>query len=117
MIILGINYFYHDTSACIVRDGKLEVALEEERFTRQKHTWQFPHNAILRALTAAGITAEEVDHVAVSIDPLKDWERKAAFALTLGTRVGPFLKHELWRAWNRQQEFKQRIHQTLQSFL
>jgi carbamoyltransferase len=104
MIILGINHFYHDTSACILRDGQLVVALEEERFSRQKHTWAFPHQSIARALAAAGITPADVDHVAVSIDPLKDWHRKAAFALTLGRRVGPFVKHEVWRAWNRQQE-------------
>lgn len=107
MNILGINYFYHDTSACVVRDGKLVVALEEERFTRQKHTWQFPQNAISRAIKAAGITPDEVDHVAVSIDPLKDWHRKAAFGLTLGRRVGPFIRHEVLRARARQREFKQ----------
>ena len=104
MIILGINHFYHDTSACILRDGKLIVALEEERFSRQKHTWAFPNQAITRAIAAAGITPAEIDHVAVSIDPLKDWHRKAAFALTLGTRVVPFVKHEVWRAWNRQRD-------------
>lgn len=105
MIILGINYFYHDTSACIVHDGNLVVALEEERFTRQKHTWGFPHQAIARALNAAGIGPEAVDHVAVSIDPTKDWQRKLAYGLTLGRRVVPFLKHEVFRAWNRQREF------------
>ncbi len=105
MNILGINYFYHDTSACIVRDGRLVVALEEERFTRQKHTWGFPYQAISQALNAAGISADDVDHVAVSIDPLKDWPRKAAHALSLGIRMPPFLKHEVWRAWNRQREF------------
>jgi carbamoyltransferase len=83
VIILGINYFYHDTSACIVKDGELVVALEEERFTRRKHTWQFPEIAIARCLKAAGITAADVDHVAVSIDAGKDWHRKIAFGLTL----------------------------------
>ncbi len=106
MNILGINYFYHDTSACIVRDGELVVALEEERFTRQKHTWGFPHQAIPRAIKAAGLTTADIDHVAVSIDPLKDWGRKAAYALSLGTRVVPFAKHEYWRAFNKQREFK-----------
>ena len=105
MIILGINYFFHDTSACIVRDGKLVVAVEEERFSRQKHTWAFPHAAIARALKMAGVTASDVDHVAVSIDPTKDWGRKVLYATTLGTSVGPFVKHELIRAWNRQREF------------
>ena len=106
MIILGINYFYHDTSACVVKDGELVVALEEERFTRKKHTWQFPEIAIARCLKAAGITPSDVDHVAVSIDAGKDWHRKIAFGLTLGTKVGPFVRHELVRAWNRQREFR-----------
>ncbi len=106
MIILGVNYFYHDTSACIVKDGELLVALEEERFTRKKHTWQFPHTAIAQCLEGTGLEPGDVDHVAVSIDPGKDWHRKVAFGLTLGRRVVPFAKHELWRAWNRQREFK-----------
>lgn len=112
MIILGVNYFYHDTSACIVRDGELVVACEEERFLRQKHTWQFPHQAIAQCLAAANIGPDEVDHVAVSIDPRKDWLRKVAFGLTLGTKVAPFVKHEVWRAWNRQREFASWFRQT-----
>ena len=112
MIILGINYFFHDTSACIVRDGRLVVALEEERFTRQKHTWGFPHQAIARSIAAAGITPADIDHVAVSIDPTKDWQKKLAYGLTLGRRVGPFIKHEVVRATNRQREFKAWFTQT-----
>ncbi len=105
MIILGVNYFFHDSSACIVRDGELLVALEEERFTRKKHTWEFPRMSVERCLSAAGITAADVDHVAVSIDPTKDWWRKVGYGLALGRRLKPFVRHELWRAWNRQREF------------
>ena len=46
--ILGINFAYHDSAACIIKDGKLLVAIEEERFTRQKHTRTFPEQAIKR---------------------------------------------------------------------
>lgn len=106
MIILGINYFFHDTSACIVRDGELVVALEEERFSRKKHTWDFPHLAIAQSLKTAGLDPLDVDHVAVSIDPTKDWTKKVPHALGLGSRVVPFLKHELWRAFWRQREFR-----------
>jgi carbamoyltransferase len=105
MIILGVNHFYHDTSACVVRDGQLVVALEEERLTREKHTWSFPRRSIARCLAEAGVAAGDVDHVAVSIQPSKDWHRKVLFGLGLGRRVGPFVRHELLRALNRQREF------------
>lgn len=105
MNVLGINYFYHDTSACIVRDGELLSAIEEERFTRTKHTWQFPRIAIGRALEDAGMEPGDITDVAVSIDPGKHWLRKAAFAPTLGSGIAPFLKHELYRSWNRQRDF------------
>lgn len=104
--ILGINYFYHDTSACVVRDGELLSAVEEERFTRVKHTWQFPRRAILATLADAGVEAGEITDVAVSIDPGKHRNRKLAFAPSLGRRVRPFLKHEFYRAWARQREFQ-----------
>lgn len=106
MNILGINYFYHDTSACIVRDGNLVVAVEQERFSRDKHTWQFPRAAIERALEESGLSYEEISDVAVSIDPRKHWLRKVLFAPTLGRRVLPFVRHEGYRAWARQREFR-----------
>lgn len=110
MIILGINYFFHDTSACIVRDGRLIVALEEERFTRRKHTNEFPANAIDRCLAFAGLTARDVDHIAVSINPTKDMHRKLLHAARISRRAAPFIRHELvgtfckqraMRAWYR----------------
>lgn len=105
MNILGVNYFYHDTSACVVRDGELVSAVEEERFTRAKHTWQFPHRAIRSVLSEAGLKPSDVTDVAVSIDPRKDWAKKVVFAPSLGRRVGPFVRHELYRAWTKQREF------------
>lgn len=104
MIILGINYFYHDTAACLVRDGELVSMVEEERLSRVKHTWSFPHAAIERVLSEAGVAHAEVDHVAVSIDPLADWQRKLAFAPRLGRGVVPFARHEVLRARSRQRE-------------
>ena len=50
MNILGVSCFYHDSAACVVKDGKLVAALEEERLTRQKHTDAFPIHAIRRCL-------------------------------------------------------------------
>ncbi len=94
MIILGINYFFHDSSACIVKDGELIVALEEERFTRSKHTTSFPTNAVDRCLAYSGLSVSDIDHVAVSIKPSKHWFKKLVYGLSLGRKMGPFVKHE-----------------------
>jgi carbamoyltransferase len=77
MITLGINSVFHDSAACLVKDGEVLAAAEEERFTRIKHgkrplpftVWELPHHAIDYCLAAAGIELAEVDHVAYSFDP------------------------------------------------
>jgi carbamoyltransferase len=74
---LGINAAYHDTAACLVRDGEVVAAAEEERFTRIKHgkrpvpfsAWELPYYAIDYCLRAAGIELADIDHVAYSYDP------------------------------------------------
>jgi hypothetical protein len=103
--ILGINYFFHDSSACLVQGGQLISALEEERFTRRKHTWQFPHTAIDRCIEIAGIDYGDIDHIAVSIKPTLHWQKKVFYALAHPTHLPSFAKHELWDAWNRQRDF------------
>lgn len=106
MIILGINYFFHDSSACILVDGELVVALEEERFTRKKHTTDFPLTAIERCLEMAGLTYRDIDHIAASINPGKDWHKKVGYALKLGRGAWPFIRHELIRGARKQLELK-----------
>jgi carbamoyltransferase len=77
MYTLGINAVYHDSAACLVRDGIVVAAAEEERFTRRKHakrpvpfsTWELPFHAIDYCLREAGIDLVDVDHVAYSYDP------------------------------------------------
>ncbi|HEX8408349.1 MAG TPA: carbamoyltransferase C-terminal domain-containing protein [Thermoanaerobaculia bacterium] len=69
MIILGLNAHHADASACLVVDGKLIAAAEEERFRRVKHWAGFPSAAVKYCLDEAGITIDEVDHVAVNRDP------------------------------------------------
>ena len=59
MHILGISAYYHDSAACIVRDGDIIAAAQEERFTRKKHDPSFPSNAIEYCLREAGIEAPE----------------------------------------------------------
>jgi len=106
MLILGINYYFHDTSACLVKDGELLIALEEERFSRQKHTWSFPHLALKKCFDVTGINPEEVDEIAVSIKPGKDFWRKIIYGLKLGVKAKPFVKHEFWSGYNKQQALK-----------
>jgi carbamoyltransferase len=81
MVILGINYMFHDSSACILKDGKLIVAVEEERFTRNKHDVVFPHNSIEQCLKIANITIEDIDHIGLSFKPTLDVSKKIAFIL------------------------------------
>lgn len=82
MIILGLNAYHGDSSACIVVDGKLVAAVEEERFTRIKHWAGFPKEAISYCLDEAGIVIDEIDHIAVNRDPKANFFKKALFAFS-----------------------------------
>ncbi len=106
MIILGLNYFFHDSSACILIDGKLVVALEEERFTRNKHTREFPENAIDQCLRFAGIEYADIDHIALSIKPTHMWQRKFVYAAKHLHKSAPFIKHELIGGFFKQRRFR-----------
>jgi len=91
---LGINAAYHDCSACLVHDGIVIAAAEEERFTRIKHgkrpvpfsTWQLPYHAIDYCLAEAGIALADVHHVAYSYNPsllLGEYDGQATIQLPL----------------------------------
>ena len=80
--ILGINCFHADSAACLVRDGEVVGAAEEERFRRIKHWAGFPTEAIRYCLDEAGISVCDLDHVAVNRDPKANLFRKALFGLT-----------------------------------
>src|SRR4029079_205301 len=77
MYTLGINAVYHDPAACLMRDGKVLAAAEEERFTHVKHgkrpvpfsTYELPFHAADFCLGRAGIGLKDVDHVAYSYNP------------------------------------------------
>src|SRR5207237_8802773 len=75
MRILGISAFYHDSAACLVEDGRVVAAAQEERFTRKKHDAGFPANAVAYCLQEAGITAKELDLVGFYEKPLVKFER------------------------------------------
>jgi len=80
MIILGLNAFHGDSSACLLVDGQLTAAAEEERFRRIKHWAGFPTEAIRYCLKAGGITIDHVDHIAINRNPSANLLKKALFA-------------------------------------
>lgn len=73
--ILGISAFYHDSAACLVSDGEIVAAAQEERFTRIKHDHNFPVNAARYCLREAGINADEIDYVGFYDKPLLKFDR------------------------------------------
>jgi carbamoyltransferase len=75
MLILGISAFYHDSAACLLRDGEIVAAAQEERFSRKKHDSEFPARAIRYCLSAAGVTIDDVDHIGFYEKPHLKFER------------------------------------------
>jgi carbamoyltransferase len=75
MNILGISCYFHDAAAALLRDGELVAAAEEERFTRKKHDYEFPQNAIDFCLRVGGIGAAELDYVVFFEKPFIKFER------------------------------------------
>jgi carbamoyltransferase len=88
LIVLGINAYHGDVSAALVSDGELIAAVEEERYTRIKHVAGFPVQSIQACLKMAGLTANDVDHFAVSRNPWANASRKALFLLKNRPRLG-----------------------------
>jgi carbamoyltransferase len=82
MYILGINAYHGGASACLIRDGQIVAAAEEERFKRVKYWAGFPVEAIRYCLDEAGITAREVDHVGISRDPGAHLHKKLLYVLS-----------------------------------
>src|SRR5579864_2172507 len=73
--ILGISAYYHDSAACLLDDGVIIAAAQEERFTRTKHDAGFPAQAVAYCLREAGITAGELDLVGFYEKPLVKFSR------------------------------------------
>ena len=73
--ILGLSFYYHDSAACLIRDGNLIAAAQEERFTRKKQDASFPENAIRYCLEEAGIRESDLAHVVFYEKPLAKFER------------------------------------------
>ena len=75
MFILGISAFYHDSAACLVRDGDIVAAAQEERFSRKKHDPNFPKLAIDYCLSEAKVGLDEIDYVVFYDKPFVKFER------------------------------------------
>ena len=86
MNILGISCFYHDSATCIIRDGIIIAAVQEERFSRKKHDPRFPNNAIKYCLKEAGITSKDLDYVVFYDKPFLTFERILLSYLTVAPR-------------------------------
>ncbi|MDA8174377.1 MAG: hypothetical protein M0018_07295 [Nitrospiraceae bacterium] len=82
MVILGLNAYHGDSSACIAVDGKLVAAVEEERFTRIKHWAGIPAESVKYCLAEAGVSLKDVDHIAINRNPGANAARKAIYALS-----------------------------------
>jgi carbamoyltransferase len=86
MFILGISCLYHDSAACLVRNGKIINAVQEERLTRKKHDPRFPVNAIHCCLKEAGIVVRDVNYVAYYDKPILTFERLLMSYLTVAPK-------------------------------
>ena len=107
MYTLGINAVYHDSAACLVKNGYVLAAAEEERFTRIKHgtrpipfsTYELPFHAINYCLQAGGVSLGDIDQVAYSYDPyLLLGERRGNAVITLPLEPGAHPVPEEWEA-------------------
>jgi len=104
MNILGISCFYHDSAAVLVRDGEITAAVQEERFTRKKHDFDFPNNAINWCLEKGAISAKDLDFVVFYDKPFIKFERILETSLSYvpsGIRqfiqaMPLWLKQKLW---------------------
>ena len=93
MYILGISAYYHDSAACLLKDGEIIAAAQEERFTRIKHDHTFPINAINFCLCFAKIDIAEVEHIAFYDKPFLKFERILETHLTYAPKgITSFIK-------------------------
>ena len=73
--ILGISAFYHDSAACLLKDGKIIAAAQEERFSRKKHDQRYPHQAIEFVLKFSNMKLSEIDQIVFFEKPFLKFER------------------------------------------
>ncbi|MDY6965806.1 MAG: carbamoyltransferase [Halobacteriota archaeon] len=104
MYILGISCYYHDAAACLLKDGKIVAAAQEERFTRKKHDDAFPSNAIRFCLAREGITPKQLDYVGFYDKPIVKFDRILETFISVAPKGAKFftvampiwLRRKLW---------------------
>src|SRR3989442_3425882 len=87
MNVLGVNAYHGDSAACLIVDGNLVAAAEEERFNRVKHWAGFPKAAIDYCLREGGLLIDDIDHIAVNRNPRASLLHKALYILRQGPRL------------------------------
>ena len=104
--VLGLSAYYHDSAACLLRDGEIVAAAQEERFTRKRHDAAFPQKAIAYCLSEAGITTKQIDHVCFYDKPVRKFARIIESHVALAPRgartflmaMPVWLREKLWTA-------------------
>lgn len=104
MNILGISAFYHDSAACLIQDGEIIAAAQEERFTRKKHDFSFPENSIAFCLETGGLSGDDLDYVAFYDKPFLKFERILETYMTYAPKgislfiksIPLWIKQKLW---------------------
>ncbi len=110
--ILGISAYYHDSAACLLRDGRIVAAAQEERFTRIKHDPSFPARAVSFCLREGGLAAGELDAVAFYEKPFLKFERLLQTYLAFApvglrsfiTAMPLWIRYKLWMRDNIRKE-------------
>jgi len=110
--ILGISAYYHDSAACLLRDGRIVAAAQEERFTRIKHDPSFPSRAVSYCLREGGLAAGDLDAVAFYEKPFLKFERLLQTYLAFAPRglrsfvtaMPLWIRHKLWMRDNIRKE-------------
>jgi carbamoyltransferase len=97
MNILGLSFYYHDSAAALVKDGRLVAAAEEERFSRKKHDSGFPELAIEFVLKTGGITLHDVDFVVFYEKPFVKFERMLLTAMSTFPRSAAVFRESMQR--------------------
>ena len=97
MNILGLSFYYHDSSACLVKDGVLVAAAEEERFSRVKHDSGFPELAIEFVLKQSGLTIHDVDYVVFYEKPFVKFERMLISAMATFPKSAAVFRESMQR--------------------
>lgn len=104
MYLLGLSCFYHDSAACLLRDGELVCAVQEERLSRLKHDWRFPEQAIRQCLRQEGISITDIEDIAFYEKPFVKFERILDTFVSVAPRgykafldtIPSWLKQKLW---------------------